>query len=203
MHKICITFIYSNIYKIDSLFFFRKMADESMGVLRIRKSLHEKAKKLADENNLTLTFFAEKAIEEHIEKVKYNILFLMKEIEKYPLLSVYKEFIKKEFFDAPNNIIKDIYKTLNETTTFNRFPFEESLIKKFIKDNMRGVLIITTNDSPEMGVKVNKIVDLITHSGLKNLDIRFVLRRNESIKENPEILLFSSRVKGDEKSEKI
>ncbi len=176
---------------------------EELSILRIKKSLHEKAKELADANNMTLSTFSEKAMEAYIDKIKYSIEYLLKKIENHTFLSIHKDEIKKEFFDAPIGIIRGLCEIIKEETKFLKFKYQKDMLEKIIFDNTKSLMFVKINDSPEMNLLANSLPEEVTKLKLNNININFVFKKDSTIKETPEILFFSTKIKENDKNDRI
>ncbi len=170
--------------------------ENGISILRIGNKIHKEAKKIAKENNMGLTEFTEEALSKLILRYKYSYNAFMKLVEKYPRLCLSKDYISNDLKDAPSKVLKEIMELIKSGED-NVFFFKNSKLsdaERYLKNNDRTlsklVVIVTVNSDIKILEKAQTIPDRISELIKGNPKMFFIMRKNEALKDEPEVIMF-------------
>lgn len=180
-----------------------------MKVVKIGDETHRKSKETANLLGKSLNKFAEEALKEKIEKHRYSFDNLMKLVSQYSSLSLYKEIINAEFEDAPVSILRDIINVIEKGNPqfFYLDLYDKEKLREIFEKETDDIVVVAKVDKKKNDTKENirnkagKITSQLEKAEGEGKHINLVLKGDESVKDNPELLVFISRKQGDKESD--
>lgn len=171
--------------------------DNDLSVLRVNSKLHADAKKVAEENEISLKSFVEAALEREIDRLKYGEKRLLKILQDNASLRIHRDLMSKEFLGLPSAIIRDVIPIIEDKdVSVFKLKLSDVLdkLKSFVNDKLYG-FFIKINAKKEDYVP-NEVSNLVNDIDLLYKDKKLVkaidVILNNNGPEQPEALLVIS-----------
>jgi hypothetical protein len=156
-------------------------------------------KDYCEEHNQSIAEFTEEALKKLIDEKGHDIKSLMKYVKGSALLSIYEETIRKEIEGAPRELIIDIVKLVknNPNSRFYEISLDEDngeRLKEALSLGAKEIIMIA-KVKPERDSKdksEEELVDVVAKYSNEGFKIKVALKKDASIKNKPELLLFIS-----------